>query len=201
MSGTKKLLLGLGVGCGLVVLLCCGGGGASIYVVYRSMKPSDDPKEVVTLTKSITEITIPEGLQPVRSVNVTLSVLRSIFPSWVAYEDKKSGATLILAQGDLFRSHPEPEIRQMVDAMLRPFGVDVPNRVLNDTKIDTHPCTIRGVQVTFTIVEGTDTKTKAPRIRVTGMFPGKSAQTVLLLDADADKLDKPAVVKMIDSIH
>jgi hypothetical protein len=77
----------------------------------------------------------------------------------------------------------------------------LPSRELTDEKLGTHEATIRGVRVTFTIVEGTDVKTKAARIRATGIFPGKTTTTALLLDTDAAKLGKPAVVKMIDSIH
>jgi hypothetical protein len=208
MSGTKKLLLGLGMGCGLVVLLCCGGGGAFFYFVARSMQASSDPKEVVELTKSMADLAIPEGLQPSKSFNMEkMPMFGQLIPSWVLYQNKQAGATLLLAQSKVLQSQPQANIRQTIQQMMGPIfqqqGVEFPNRELaeKNKEIDTHVCTIRGVQVTFTIVTGDDEQTKARRIRVTGVFPGKVTSVALLLDADADKLAKPAVVKMLDSIH
>lgn len=209
MSGTKKLLLGLGIGCGVVVLLCCGGGGVLFFLVGRNMKvqASSDPKDVVELTKSMTDIAVPEGLQPAKSFNMEMPVVGQVIPSWVLYQNKQAGATLLLAQSKLFQSQPQADIRQMMQQMMGPMfqqqGVEFPSRELAEKgkEINTHVCTIRGVQVTFTIVDGADEQTKVRRVRVTGIFPGKAATVALLLDADADKLAKPAVVKMLDSIH
>jgi hypothetical protein len=199
MSGKKKLFLGLGIGCGVVLLLCCGGGVALVMVAMRSVHPSDNPKDVVALTKSITDIDIPAELEPAKSVRIEMP--GNMIPSWAVYEDKQASATLVVAQSEIFRSQPQANIRQMMEPTFRQQGVALSEHELTNTKIDTRPRTIRGVQATFTIVEGTDTKTKKQRIQVTGVFPGKSASALLLLDADVDKLGKPVVVKMIDSIH
>jgi hypothetical protein len=207
MSGTKKLLLGLGIGCGLVVLLCCGGGAVFFFFVGRSMQVSSDPKNVVELTKSMTDIAVPEGLQPAKSFNMEMPGVGQVIPSWVLYQNQQAGATLLLAQSKLFQSQPQADIRRIIKQTMGPIfqqqGVELPSRELADKgkEINTHVCTIRGVQVPFTIVEGADEQTKVRRVRVTGVFPGKAATVALLLDADADKLAKPAVVKMLDSIH
>jgi hypothetical protein len=201
MSGTTKLLLGLGIGCGVVLLVCCGGVGAIMFFGFRSVKLSESRPDIVALTKTMTDIAIPEGLEPVRSFSMEMPVLGHFIPAFVVYEDKPSASTLVLVQSEGFRSQPPADIRQMMEQMLRQQGVDLPSRELTDEKLGTHEATIRGVRVTFTIVEGTDVKTKAARIRATGIFPGKTTTTALLLDTDAAKLGKPAVVKMIDSIH
>jgi hypothetical protein len=162
---------------------------------------------VADMTKSMADITVPDGLKPTNAFSIEFPVLGQAIPSWVLYQDKQGGATLVLAQSNVFGSQPQADIRklmaQMIGPMLQQQGVDFPSRELaeKDKTIVTHVCKIRGVQVTFTIVEGADEQSKARRIRVTGVFPGKAATVALLLDCDAARLGKPAVVKMIDSVH
>jgi hypothetical protein len=231
MSGAKKVVLGLGMGCGLMVLLCCGGGGVFIYLSRFSMtivgkggpngngvtveyhhfsmksENNGDPKAVTDMATSMTDITVPEGLKPVNAFSMEMPVLGHAIPSWVLYQDKQAGATLILAQSKVFESQPQANTRQTMQQMMGPMfqqqGMEFPSHELaeKNKEIDTHVCTIRGVQVTFTIVTGDDEQTKARRVRATGIFPGKVTSVALLLDADAGKLAKSAVVKMLDSIH
>ena len=46
MSSGAKVLIGLGIGCGVLVLLCCGVFGVSMYFFGRSFNMSEDPATV-----------------------------------------------------------------------------------------------------------------------------------------------------------
>ena len=192
MSGTEKLLLGLGIGCGVVVLLCCGGGGVLFFLVGRNMKvqASSDPKDVVELTKSMTDIAVPEGLQPAKSFNMEMPVVGQVIPSWVLYQNKQAGATLLLAQSKLFQSQPQADIRQMMQQMhgaqvsTARRGISQP-RAGRKGQRDQHPRLHHPRRPGHLYDRRRGRRAdQGPRVRVTGIFPGKAATVALLLDAE-----------------
>ena len=66
MSGTTKVLLAFGIGCGVLLLLCCGLVGFGGFAGYRYFQNAliDDPDKVRQITDAIVTIEIPESLEP-----------------------------------------------------------------------------------------------------------------------------------------
>ena len=62
MSGATKVILGLGLGCGITVLLCCGVFGAGMFWVARMAQQSvsNDPDQIHDMTNEIVAIRIPD---------------------------------------------------------------------------------------------------------------------------------------------
>ena len=68
-SGTKWLL-GLGIGCGVVVLLCCGGiAGIGFFGArFASQSMVEDPAEIVVISNEIATIDVPPDLKPTKAL-------------------------------------------------------------------------------------------------------------------------------------
>jgi len=108
MSGTTKVLLGMGIGCGVLVLLCCGFFGASTFWLVRAAQHAltEDPNEIRRLTDEIVAIKIPDSLPPKAGMDLSVPIVGSKFMTWVAYGAKNDRNGLFLAQfaGSSFNS-------------------------------------------------------------------------------------------------
>src|SRR5262245_58786301 len=77
MSGGAKVLLGMGIGCGVLVLLCCGFFGASGWWLVRTAQKSitEDPNTIHILTEEIAKIDIPPSLPPRAAMDLRLPIV------------------------------------------------------------------------------------------------------------------------------
>ena len=198
-----KILIALGVCFVLMAIVCCG----SFYMAGRSFKPVTAAKDVDALTKEIADIDIPARLEPVMGMNMQVPFVNKTLMKFVLYsdknssEDKASNLTLI-AMGDLLAGQNQEQVQQSFnESFSKSTGrQNKQQETLQDEKRSTKERTIRGQKVTFTIVKGTGSTSKVPRIRVQATFPGKTGMVMLILDANAETLPQTDVEEMIDSI-
>jgi len=205
MSASMKLILGLGVGCGVVVVLCCGGLFISGFLLQAQLAKmiSDDPETVVATTQKIAQIDIPDDLEPAFSADIKLPVVGSV-ASCVAYEDKdnQSGDLVLIALGESLGAGNQAEFQRQIQQSLEEAGMGQQDE--EDLEIDQSyekEITVRGQPVTFRFVKGKSKDSEAERIMVTGVFAGRSGPTTFLFGGDAKKYDDNTIVKMIESIE
>ena len=100
MSGTAKLFLGLGIGCGVLVLLCCGGFVATFYYFGRSAANSvtKDPAKIREITDKIVAITVPDSLPPATAMEWNLPLFNFTVMTFAQYGDEHGPNLLGLAQ-------------------------------------------------------------------------------------------------------
>jgi len=199
MSGGAKLLIGLGVGLGILVLLCCGAFlGAGYYFSTKVM--SQDPQVIAEKTAEITQISIPNGLDPKMAFDMKVPFSGQRLMVWTVYLDEATDSTLVLfAFGEGTVPPNQDQMRQQMDQSLRQQGMGSQEQV-TIKESSTKQVQIRGQQVTFTIAKGVGGKSGAPRIQVTGVFQGQTGPVMLMLNADANKYTEEQIVKMIESI-
>lgn len=99
MSGTSKVLLGLGVGCGAMLILCCGLLGFSGYAFVRLAKNSTvhDPQQIEDILAEIVTIEVPERLKPTIGLDVNLPVVGP-FLKGVMYQDAGKKSILLVGR-------------------------------------------------------------------------------------------------------
>jgi len=200
MSGGAKLLIALGIGLGILVLLCCGGIlGVGYYFSAKVMSP--DPEVIAEKTAEITQISIPDGLQPKMAFDMKVPFSGQRLMLWTVYLDEATDSTLVLfAFGEGTVPPNQDQMQRQMDQSLRQQGMG--NREPITIKESyTKQVEIRGQQVTFTIAKGVGGKSGAPRIQVTGVFQGQTGPVMLMLSADANKYTEEQIVKMIESIQ
>ncbi len=90
MSGGTKVLLGVGIGCGVLALLCCGGFAIMAFTFGRSFShaASDDPETIRKVTESIVSIEIPPPLKPQVSLDWTMPIVNRKMMTMAIYGDK-----------------------------------------------------------------------------------------------------------------
>jgi hypothetical protein len=194
MSTGVKVVLILGIIFGVLAVVCCGIFGGIAWWAGKSM--SEDPAVVRSTTKEITDIDIPPPLQPAVSMNLKLIM------TMVMYADRPSNSSLVLfAAGEMAKGQNEQQMRQQFEQSMRQQSAKQPQaeQVLISNSYQKQ-YTIRGKPATFTIATGKGANSKTPRIEVNGTFEGKTGTVMLLLNADAQKLPEPAVIKMLESI-
>ena len=100
MSGGTKVLLGLGIGCGVLVLLCCGVFGVGAFFFGRSVQHamSEDPATIRSVTDSIVTIEIPPPLEPKMSLDWTMPIVNRKVMTMAIYADKQDHSGLVLFQ-------------------------------------------------------------------------------------------------------
>lgn len=202
MSTGAKVLIVLGIVFLVLLVLCCGGLMLSGYFMQRwaSDMASDDPATIVEVTNGITQIEIPEELEPTASIDMKVPFSDQTIMVSVVYQDEETGSVLILASmGDAFGSENQAQMRRSIDQSLRQQGMgDQEDMVIEQSY--QKDVEIRGETATFTIAKGVGKESKTPRIQVTGVFQGRSGPVMLIFNGDADKFSEDEVVQMLDSI-
>ena len=200
MSRGAKVLIGLGVGGGLLILLCCGGViGLGIYFGTNLM--SDDPAVVAAKTDEIIQIEIPGGLEPKMSFDMKVPFSGPRLMLWTVYIDEETESVLVLfALEGASASQDQEQMRRQMDQSLRQQGMGGQEEItIQETY--TKDVEIRGQPVTFTIAKGVGEKSGNPRIQVMGVFQGEAGPVILMLNADAEKFTEDEIIEMIESIQ
>ncbi len=200
MSRGAKLLIILGVGGGLLVLLCCG-GVIGYFVYYGASMMSNDPAVVAAKTDEITQIEIPDGIEPKKSFDVKVPFSDERLMLLTAHTDEETGSLLALfSLADASASQDQREMERVMGDLLRQQGIEEPEEIAIDQSY-TKEVEIRGETATFTIEKGTGMESNTPRIRVKGVFQGKTGPVFLKFSADAEKYTEEQIIQMIESIE
>lgn len=199
MSGTTKVLLGMGIGCGVLVLLCCGFFGASTFWLVRTAQKAmtEDPNEIQRLTDTIVTIKIPDSLPPKAGMDFSLPFVGTKVMTWVAYGIEEDRNGLFLAQFSEELVKEEDMQEQWKDSMRQSGQHDWDDiKVEESDKVD---ITINGSPATFTIAKGQDSKSKEVW-QVTGSFHGKGGPAMFVMKVDTEDFSREQLGEILDSM-
>ncbi len=201
MSGTTKVLLGMGIGCGVLVLLCCGFFGASTFWLVRTAQQAltEDPNEIRRLTDTIVAIKIPESLPPKAGMDLSIPFVGTKFMTWVAYgvEKNEDDNALFLAQFSADMVKEEDMRTQWKDSM-RQSG----QKEWDDIKVeesDKVELTINGSPATFTVDKGQDSKSREVW-QVMASFHGKGGPAIFALKVDTEDFSREQLFEILNSM-
>ncbi len=199
MSGTAKLFLGLGIGCGVLVLLCCGGFVATFYYFGRSAANSvtKDPAKIREITDKIVAITVPDSLPPATAMEWNLPLFNFTVMTFAQYGDEHGPNLLGLVQFN--ENFDEKQMRtQWRDSMsqngrqgFEEIEIEKSERVEQD---------VNGEPAAFTLAEGQVAHSDDKVWQVTGSFHGKGGPAFLHMKVKADDFTKEQVLEIIHSM-
>ena len=206
MSDSNKVLVGLGIGCGIVLLLCCGGlVGTGFFVTQWAEESfSDDPAVVVQTTAEITDVEIPQGFEPAVSVDMKIPFSDQRFMTMVMYgqEDEDQGM-LVLAQfnEELFDEANREQMAEQVMRSIEEQGQFQENITLDEEGTEEIRRTIREQPAEFVIARGKDEESDVEFWYVTGTFEGKGGPVFIIFVAPTDKVSREEIMQLIESIR
>jgi hypothetical protein len=199
MSGSNKLLLGLGIGCGLLVVICCGGGGLSSYFYFQNVKNSlsKDPTRIREVTAEIVTIEVPEALPPMMCVSIPIPLTGKTFMTMAMYGDEGDKNMMVLMQFGWQMDEQQMNI-QWRNQMRTSGRRDIEDVDIEQT--ETRDLEINGRSAQFRIASGQAHKTNRKVWQVVGTFNGKGGSAMLFLQMNQDDLSKEDLLKMLDSM-
>jgi len=201
MSGTSKVFLAFGIGCGVLVLLCCGviGIGGYFTANYAQNSFSEDPAKVREVTDEIAQINIPEVLEPKASIDARIPFSDERLMTWVFFASADDHSFLILAQFGPVLADSD-DLEREVRKSMRESGT------VNDEEVDvieseTYETTIHDEDASFQIakVEGRDSGQEY--WQATGKFAGDGGPAILILRLTAEGFSKEQLLDIIKSME
>lgn len=198
MSGGAKVLLGVGIGCGVLMLLCCGFIGFSAYLVGRSFDVSDDAATIREVTDSIVSIDVPPGLEPQASVDWVMPFVNRKMFSIAIYANKEEESALVLFQID--RDFGSADAMKMqLEQVLQESGqgshdeVEIVDAEVFETEIN-------GGSAEFSVGKGKRENSDREVWQATGAFDGRGGPAMLLIQLDAEHYDKEQLMTALKSM-
>jgi hypothetical protein len=200
MSGTAKLLLGLGIGCGVLVVVCCGGTIGMFYMIGKSAQEAvtKDPAKIRQLTNQIVTIEVPDSLPPLVGMEFVIPVVNFEVMKWVQYGEEHSHNLLALMQFN--PRFDEQQMRSQWRTSARqngPSGFDD----IEVEQSERYQRLINGQDATFTIASGHDPGSDTKVWQVTGSFHGKTGPAFLILKVEQSLLTKDQVMDILKSMQ
>ncbi len=203
MGTGGKVLLGLGLGCGLLMLLCCGFFGISGYWFSQALVKSisSDPVAIRDLTDSIVSMEIPAGLEPQFSMDLHIPIVGQIamvvWTSGAVSEESTSGSGLLISQMDNPAVNRE-DLRKQFESEFR----ETQNGGLEEIRLEKSEAidlTINGALAQFTFGSG-KRKDGVEVWQVTGSFDGKGGPAMLLMQLVTDSYTEEQVRATVQSM-
>jgi hypothetical protein len=204
VSGTSsgaKVLIGLGIGCGVLVLLCCGIGGIATFYFGRSFQQamSKDPATVRQVAESIVTIDVPEELEPEVSIDFTLPFVNRKMMSMAVFADRGDHSALVLFQldegfgnADTMQAQFNQQIRESGRGQMEEINVEDSETIKQE---------INGEEAEFTVGKGKAKEGGREVWQATGGFKGKGGPAMLFVQVDAEKFTKEQVTDVIHSME
>jgi hypothetical protein len=201
MSGTAKVLLGVGIGCLVFLILCCGFFGFSGYMMARMAKNSiiKDPDEIRRVTADIVNIEIPASLPPMFGVDMKAPILGTTLITGAAYGDPEPGNALLLGP---FAANimDEETMRTQWRQSMRNSGRDDWEEDVDIQESETHETEVNGEPAKFKVARGKSRK-QGEVWQVAGGFRGKSGSAFLIMKVKSDEFTKEQVLAILDSME
>lgn len=199
----SKLLLGVLIGCGGMLLLCCGGvvGMGFFFQHWATQAFEHNPAVIREKTAAIAEIDVPESFEPRMAIHFSFPFVGEL-ANLAVYGNDDQETVLILAdvsdqitQGQSAGSWAE-NMRASTNNGQTQGRVEFDN-----AETETVTRTIRGEDVTFTIKTGRQSGSDKQIIFATGDFPGRLGQGFFMISGDSETLTVEKVKKVIESIE
>jgi hypothetical protein len=204
MSSGTKWLLGLGIGCGVVVLLCCGGivGLGYFGARFASQSIVENPAEVVAISNEIATIDVPPELKPTMALPLKMPFTGQPIMTMVVYSEaganKGEGALFLAEFFGPYESTDQKKFQQQMEDALSKQGRkkgEIEVAESRQLQLDIH-----GEPASFVIQKGEDRDSHRKAVQAVGTFKGKHGTAVLVLQLDADKHTTQEVEKILRSI-
>ena len=202
-SGTSKVLIGCGIGCGVALLLCFVAVIAFFFLANRYMANafSEDPEVIARMTDDITHIEIPNGFEPTAGLNLDIPFTGESFMSMSIYSNREDDGALVIAQFSEAWSedgNADKMAAQVRDSLAEQ---DESTQDMTIEESEEVELTIRDESAIFLIERGTGNDTGEEMWRVTGTCEGKGGLAFLLLQAKAENLTREQIDEMLESLE
>lgn len=203
MSSGAKVLLGLGIGCGVLALLCCGGLAITGIFFGRSFSQasSTDRATVQAVSDSIVELQVPPPMAPQFSLDWTMPFVNRKFMTMAIYADKAEGedpnSMLFLFQmdgelatRDLLRAQFEQQLQQSGRKNFEEVFVESPETIAID---------IHGTTADFEFGQGK--RDDGHEVwQAIGAFDGKGGPAMLFMQLDTKQYDEEQARAILHSM-
>ncbi len=201
MSGTTKVLLAFGIGCGVLVLLCCGVFGIVGFwgANYAQKSFSDDPAKAREITDEIVKIEIPESLEAQGSVDLRVPFRGDRLMSWAIYASEDNESHLILGEFAPALADSGDFEAQLRESMRETGKSD--DEDLDVLESETYNATIHDKEASFRISKAEGRQSKQTYWQVTGQFRGDAGPAILIMRLDADQFTKEQAIGVIKSME
>jgi hypothetical protein len=203
MSGTTKLLVGLGCGCSLAILACAGIVGTVVWTTTRYVKEaaSDEPATIRRLTNEIVSIEVPATLEPRISFDAKVPFSKEPLGVAVFYASKADDAELMLIE--LRAPIADKREREKIEAQIHEFleKGDRPEKRVRVESSTPHDVTIHGEPGRFVIGKGVSPDDKRPMWQVTGEFAGAQGPSQFRFVGPVDAYSEADLLQMLDSMQ
>lgn len=194
-----KILMGLLIGGGVLLLVCCIGG----YIVYQQFANmvSADPTVVRTQTGEIIDAP-PEGnFEPMFSMDMKVPFTDNRLMTMVVWRDgseENPDGVFVLCEfnGAMFNENPEQMKQQMRDS-LKQQGQ---NQEIQELSSKTVTYNVRGKPTEFQLVRGRNNNNGKEVWQVSGMIEGKRGPTMIMMILDGEKYSEEQVQQTVESI-
>lgn len=210
----KGVLLGLGIGCVVVILLCGGVLAVGGFFLYRTAEEfaemamaasSDDPAEIRSRTAEITEITIPDKFEPEYSFKMDFQTALPIAdadgavvtPRFVVYSLDEDDGVLMLASVDNLDYSAEEMMMQARASLFDPDEWED----FEITEEETREIVVRDEPASFDFAKGKHRSREDEYWRVFGTFEGASGPAAILIFMRAEEGAEDEIREIIDSIQ
>jgi hypothetical protein len=197
MSSAAKVLLGLGIGCGVLVLLCCGGFIFTGVYFTRSIQHamSQDPDTIRRVADGIVAIEVPEELKPEISIDYTMPILDRKMMSLAVFTSEQERSALVLFELASDLGDFEEQFRQS----MRESGRDRWKEVRLEES-ETFEAEINSEPAEFKVGKGKREKSGEEVWQAVGAFAGKGGAAMLFLQLDAEEFTKDDAMAILKSM-
>jgi hypothetical protein len=210
MSTGTKVLLGLGIGCGVLVLLCCGGMMVGGYFFGRSMQEaiSEDPQQVAAVAKSIVDLEVPEPLAPVVSMDFKMPFVDQKIMTMAMFGHKRDAGAkqdepdsiLVLFQMTENIGGNRKAMKAQFEAQMQQSGrKDWEEAPLESEEIIEHE--VNGSPAQFTFGKGKRNRDGREVWQASGAFDGKGGPAMIFMQLDAENFTEEQARGVIDSMQ
>jgi hypothetical protein len=200
-GGGSKVMLGVGIGCGIVLLLCCG-VGVAVYMTFQSaFQIETDPGKAAAIAQSITDLEAPAGFNPQMSMSIKVPFANKKVMTMSVYTGPNNKGSLIVAEfgEEMAGNNPEQMRMQMEQSMRQQQQGQGAQKLQLEGEPREVKTTIRGQESTFTIQKGKG-ENGEEFYQVQGSFQGKGGPAFVLGQFPADQIDEEKTEAFVRSI-
>ena len=197
MSGAAKVLIGLGIGCGVIVILCCGGFIFTGVYFARSVQQamSEDPATIRGVTERIVAIDVPAELPPMMSLDWRIPFVGQMMMA-IYGETEQSGLVIFQLETDM--GNAEDMKVQFEESMRRAGRGEMREIPLEESEM--FETQINGQAAEFRLGKGKRHESGDEVWQATGVFEGKGGAAMLFMQLDAEEFSKDDALAILKSM-